>query len=154
DLVLPEKGDRVLDLYCGTGSIGILIAEHVREVVGVEIVADAVAAARENALENRVSNIEFFEGDVNDVLRSDKVDGEPFDIVIIDPPRAGMNPKALRRLIRMAPARMLYISCNPATFARDAATLAEAGYTLPEVRPVDMFPHTMHIEVIGVFYRG
>ncbi|MBU8934711.1 MAG: 23S rRNA (uracil(1939)-C(5))-methyltransferase RlmD [candidate division Zixibacteria bacterium] len=153
DLLLPDKGDRVLDLYCGTGSIGILIAEHVQEVIGVEIVADAVAAARENAIENRISNIKFFEGDVKDFLSSGEVGDTPFDIVIIDPPRAGMNPKALRRMIRLEPSKVLYISCNPATFARDAATLLEAGYRLPEVRPVDMFPHTMHIELIGVFYR-
>ena len=153
DLLMPDKGDRVLDLYCGTGSIGIIISEYVREVIGVELVADAVSAARDNALANGVSNIEFVEGDVKDYLRSDAVGDTPFDIVIVDPPRAGVNPKALRRIIRMQPPKILYISCNPATFARDAATLFKAGYRLPEVRPIDMFPHTMHIELIGVFYR-
>ncbi|MEA2031227.1 MAG: 23S rRNA (uracil(1939)-C(5))-methyltransferase RlmD [candidate division Zixibacteria bacterium] len=152
DLLLPQKSDRILDLYCGTGSIGILISKYVKEVVGVELVANAVVDARENALENGIKNIEFVEADVKDFLRSEAVDGEPFDTVIVDPPRAGVNPKALRRIIRLQPSKILYISCNPATFARDAATLFEAGYRLPEVRPIDMFPHTMHIELVGIFY--
>ena len=153
DMILPEKTDRVMDLYCGTGSIGLLIAKHVYEVIGVEVVEDAVIAARENAQVNNVSNIEFYHGDVKDFLRSEYATDKPYNIIIIDPPRAGMTPKALRRLIRLNPERILYISCNPSTFARDTAELVKAGYNLPVVKPIDMFPHTMHIEVVGVFYR-
>ncbi len=153
DMILPEKTDRVMDLYCGTGSIGLLIAQHVYKVIGVEVVEDAVIAARENAQVNNINNIEFYHGDVKDFLRSEYATDKPYNIIIIDPPRAGMTPKALRRLIRLNPEKILYISCNPSTFARDTAELVKAGYHLPEVKPIDMFPHTMHIEVVGVFYR-
>lgn len=153
DLLEPRPGHRVLDLYCGTGSIGILLAPYVQEVIGVELVADAVQAARENAHINEVKNISFYEGFVRDFLiDKDKAAGE-FDVIIIDPPRAGLHPKALKRLIKLLPERILYISCNPSTFARDAKDLVAAGYVLPEVRPVDMFPHTMHIELASVFSR-
>ncbi len=153
DMLKATRDDRVLDLYCGTGSIGILLSKYVHEVVGVELVPDAIAAARENATLNRVDNIEFFEGNVKDFLKSHPKAQEQFDVIIVDPPRAGMNPKALKYLLKMAPERLLYISCNPSTFARDAASLVKAGYRLPEVRPVDMFPHTMHIELVGMFSR-
>jgi len=153
DLLDPNKSEKVLDLYCGTGSIGILLAPHVQQVTGVELVADAIKSAHENAALNEVSNAAFFHGDVKDFLKSQEGSGDRFDSVIVDPPRAGLHPKALRRLLRLEAGKILYISCNPATFARDAKLLCKAGYTLPEIRPVDMFPHTMHIEVAGVFYR-
>ena len=153
DLLEPRPNQRVLDLYCGTGSIGILIASYVNEVVGVELVADAVQAARENAHANGTQNISFFEGDVKDYLKTAEKDQANFDAVIVDPPRAGLHPKALRRLAKLRPEKILYISCNPSTFARDAKELIASGYELPEVRPVDMFPHTMHIELASVFKR-
>ncbi len=154
DMLEPAKTDRLLDLYCGTGSIGILCAQYVREVVGVELAPDAVKSARENADINRVSNIRFIEGDVKDVLAMQESEGTTFDVVVVDPPRAGMHPAALKRAIKIAPVKLVYISCNPATFARDAAEIVRAGYHLPEVRPIDMFPHTKHIEVVGVFHRS
>lgn len=153
DLLEPQPNYRVLDLYCGTGSIGILLAPYVQQVVGVELVPDAVQAARENAHINKIGNISFYEGFVRDFLgEKDKAAGE-FDVAIIDPPRAGLHPKAVKRLIKLAPEKILYISCNPSTFARDAKELVAAGYRLPEVRPVDMFPHTMHIELASVFLK-
>ncbi len=154
DLLEPSAGDRVLDLYCGTGSIGVLLAPHVQSVVGVELVEDAVKAANENAVLNNITNITFFHGDVKDYLKAREGSGDEFETVVIDPPRAGLHPKALRRLLRLNAPKILYISCNPSTFARDARQIVDAGYTLPEVKPVDMFPHTMHIEVAGVFYRN
>jgi 23S rRNA (uracil1939-C5)-methyltransferase len=153
DMLFPEKTDRVMDLYCGTGSIGLLISNHVHKVIGVEVVEDGVEAARENAQINKIENVEFYHGDVKDFLRTYYATEKPFNIIIIDPPRAGMNPKALRRMLRLNPEKILYISCNPSTFARDAAEIVKAGFRLPEVKPIDMFPHTMHIEVVGVFYR-
>ena len=153
DMLEPEPADRLLDLYCGTGSIGILAAQTVRDVLGVELVADAVKSARENADINRVSNARFVQGDVKDVLAMQEREGAAFDIVVVDPPRAGMHPTALKHAIQLRPKKFAYVSCNPATFARDAAEIVKAGYKLPEVRPVDMFPHTKHIEVIGVFHR-
>ena len=146
--------ERLLDLYCGTGTIGILAAARVREVVGVELVADAITAARENADINKVENISFFEGNVKDVIQQYEAEPRPFDVIVIDPPRAGLHPKALKRMIAMDAPQVLYISCNPATFARDAGEMTAAGYHLPEVRPVDMFPHTMHIELVGLFARS
>jgi 23S rRNA (uracil1939-C5)-methyltransferase len=154
DLLDPEKKDCVLDLYCGSGSIGILIARYVGQVVGVEIVADAVKAAEENAAANNVNNISFYHGDVKDYLKTRDANEAEFDVIVVDPPRAGLHPKALSRMVRLKPTKILYISCNPATFARDAKQLIADGYRLPEVKPVDMFPHTMHIELVGVFYRA
>ena len=154
EMLQPKADDRLLDLYCGTGTIGILIADKVSEVVGVELVSDAVTAAKINAEVNNVANIQFFEGFVKEFLKSDFLKDKSYNIVIVDPPRAGLNPKALKELIKLNPEKILYISCNPATFARDAQILVEAGFLLPKVKPVDMFPHTMHIELASVFYRG
>ena len=151
DMLYPRPEDRVPDLYCGTGAIGILLAKSVHEVVGVELVPDAVIAARENAQRNGIGNITFFEGNVNDFLKAQDAESGRFDIIVVDPPRAGLHPKALKQLIRLRPQKILYISCNPATFARDAASLIQCGYHLPEIKPVDMFPHTMHIELASVF---
>lgn len=153
DMLEPQRTDRVLDLYCGTGSIGILLSRYVSSVVGVELVEDAITAARENALCNNVSNAMFTCTDAKDFLREAEHREDEFNVVVIDPPRAGLHPKALRRLLRMNPEKILYISCNPATFSRDAREITEAGYSLPRLQPVDMFPHTMHIEVVGIFYR-
>ena len=153
EMLKATPTDRVLDLYCGTGTIGLLLAPKVAEVIGVELVADAVADARFNAGRNGVSNISFFEGNVKDLLRSGSL-GEGFDTIIVDPPRAGINPKAIKQLIALGAPKVLYISCNPATFARDADKLCESGYHLPSVQPVDMFPHTMHIELVGLFTRN
>ncbi len=153
DLLRPEPTERVLDLYCGTGSIGILLASRLAHVVGVELVTDAVKAARENAEVNRVSNIDFIEADAKDFLETATREEKRFDSVVVDPPRAGLHPKALKRLLRLGTEKLLYISCNPATFARDAKEICAAGYDISQVKPVDMFPHTRHIEVTALFSR-
>ena len=150
-MLQPEPEDRVLDLYCGTGAIGSLLADDVERVAGVELVEDAVTAARENASINGKDNIEFHHGNVKDFLKGGE-NAEGFDVVVLDPPRAGLHPKALKEVINMKPRKLLYISCNPSTFARDAALLVKHGYLLPSVQPVDMFPHTMHIELVGRFF--
>ncbi len=152
EMLNPEKKDCVLDLYCGTGSIGILISRYVGHVVGVELVADAVKSARENAALNNVNNIVFHHGYAKDYLKTRDAAEAEFDIIIVDPPRAGLHPKALTGIVKLKPKKILYISCNPATFARDAKRLVELGYALPEVKPVDMFPHTTHIELVAVFH--
>jgi len=154
DMLQIDGSKRLLDLYCGTGSIGILLASRVAEVVGVELVPDAVTVARENAEVNNLTNISFFEGFVKDYLREYNQNSSAFDIVVVDPPRAGLHPKALKQLIELHPPTILHFSCNPATFARDAGKLTESGYFLKEVKPVDMFPHTMHIELATVFRAG
>ena len=154
DMLHPQKDQRLLDLYCGTGSIGLLIADQVADVVGVELVPDAVIAARENAEINKISNITFFEGFVKNYLKEYNQNRSSFDIIVVDPPRAGLNPKALKQLIELHPKTILHFSCNPATFARDAGKLVTSGYSMTEVKPVDMFPHTMHIELAAVFHAS
>lgn len=152
DLLQAKPSDRVLDLYCGAGTIGIILARSVARVTGVELIEDAIAAARENAGLNHIDNVEFHQANVRAWLKA-REDSHDFDAVIVDPPRAGLHPKALKRIIAMAPARLLYISCNPATFARDASEFAKSGYELSPVQPVDMFPHTMHIELVCLLLR-
>lgn len=137
--------ERVLDLYCGTGTIGMFIAEGAESVAGIELVEDAVADARMNAERNGIENIQFTAGKVEDI-----VDGTQtgFDIVICDPPRAGIHPKALAQLIRMKIPRMVYVSCNIKALPHDLEMLALAGYSVREVRAFDMSPHTPHVETV------
>jgi 23S rRNA (uracil1939-C5)-methyltransferase len=151
--LLPLEIKNVLDLYCGTGTIGLSLADRVEHVTGVELVAEAVKAARENGELNGVTNVEFIEANATDYLRNLENEDDAYDLVILDPPRAGLHPKALKHIMRMSPPGILYISCNPATFARDVAQLVGRGYAIGEVQPVDMFPHTMHIEVVAYLSR-
>jgi len=153
EMLDPQPSDRLLDLYSGTGTIGILISNHIARVTSVELVADAVKVARENADLNNVKNIVFHEENVVDFLKKYDSVGTEFDTIVVDPPRAGLNPKALKRIIALKPEKILYISCNPATFARDAKELVKNGFSLPIIKPVDMFPHTQHIELTAVFYN-
>ena len=146
--------ERVFDLYCGIGTIGLSLAARAREVVGVEIVEAAVADAIENARLNEVTNASFFAGDIRLAMR-DLVEqaGKP-DVAVIDPPRAGLSQKVVRRIIEADPQRIVYVSCNPTTLAPNAAQLVEAGWTLRSVRPVDMFPQTPHIECVALLERA
>ncbi len=153
DLLRPERADRLLDLYCGAGTIGLLLARRVRDVTGVELVPDAVELARQNAGLNGIRNVSFFQGPVRELLKNWPAERKGFQAVILDPPRAGLHPKALRRVIDLAAPKLLYISCNPATFARDARSLCDSGYAMSPVQPVDMFPHTRHVETATVFRR-
>jgi 23S rRNA (uracil1939-C5)-methyltransferase len=145
--------ERVYDLFCGIGTIGLALAPRAGEVWGLEVVEPAVADAIRNARENEIANARFFAGDVRLALRelAEKA-GRP-DVVVVDPPRAGLSAKIVRRIIEAAPKRIVYVSCNPTTLAPNAAQLVEAGYTLGPVRPVDMFPQTPHIECVAVFDR-
>ena len=152
ELLQPTPSDRVLDLYCGSGSIGILLASRVGEVLGVELLSDGVRTARENARINDIQNIRFVQADAKDFLKTLQQNEPVFDTVVVDPPRAGLHPKALRRTIQLSVPKLLYISCNPATFARDAREICAAGYTATEIKPVDMFPHTRHIELVAMFH--
>jgi 23S rRNA (uracil1939-C5)-methyltransferase len=146
--------ERVFDLYCGIGTIGLSLAARAREVVGVELVEAAVADAIENARLNEITNASFFAGDIRLAMR-ELVEraGKP-DVAVIDPPRAGLSQKVVRRIIEAAPERIVYVSCNPTTLAPNAAQLVEAGWTLKHVRPVDMFPQTPHIECVALLERA
>ena len=145
--------ERVYDLYCGIGTIGLLMSPRAAEVWGLEIVPEAISAAIANARANEIDNVQFFAGDVRLALR-ELVEraGRP-DVLVVDPPRAGLSQKVVRRIIEASPARIVYVSCNPTTLAPNAAQLVEAGYELRRVRPVDMFPQTPHIECVAELAR-
>ena len=136
----------VYDLYCGTGSIGIFCSKQAKKIVGVEFVADAIEDAKENASMNNLKETAFFAGDVIDICDDAffETHGKP-DVIITDPPRAGMHEKLVRKLLEMEAPTIVYVSCNPATQARDLALLDEK-YKVTKIQPVDMFPHTLHIE--------
>ena len=136
----------VYDLYCGTGSIGIFVSKMAKKVIGVELIPAAIEDAKENAQLNHLSNTSFFAGDVIDICNDDffTAHGKP-DVIITDPPRAGMHEKLVRKILEMSAPTVVYVSCNPATQARDLSLLNEK-YAVTKIQPVDMFPHTHHIE--------
>lgn len=146
-----KPSDVVYDLYCGTGSIGIYISHSVAKVIGLELVESSILNARTNAGLNGINNCEFIAGDLKDLLTKDTAwkerNANP-NVVIVDPPRSGMHPKTVEELGRMQVPTIVYVSCNPATLARDAQMLTSYGYTIEKVQPVDMFPHTYHIECV------
>ena len=146
--------ERVYDLCCGIGTIGLTLAPRAAEVTGVEIVEDAVEDAVANARANEISNARFIAGDVRPVLKDLAEGGGRPDVVVVDPPRAGLSKKVVARIAEAAPKRIVYVSCNPTTLAPNAAQLAEAGYALRRVRPVDMFPQTPHIECVALLERA
>jgi 23S rRNA (uracil1939-C5)-methyltransferase len=135
----------VLDLYSGTGTIPIMLSGNCREVVGIEIVESAVADAEKNCRKNGVDNCTFIQGDIRECLS--RIPRRP-DVLIIDPPRAGMHKDVVKQVVELGVERIVYVSCNPATLARDISMLGD-GYRLIEVQPVDMFPHTFHIEAVA-----
>jgi 23S rRNA (uracil1939-C5)-methyltransferase len=146
--------ERVLDLFCGIGTIALTLALDAAEVWGVEIVEEAVADAIENARLNGIDNAHFFAGDVRLAMRPLlEKSGQP-DVVVLDPPRAGLSQKVVRRVVEAEAQRIVYISCNPTTLAPNARQLADAGYELKTVLPVDMFPQTPHIECVALLERG
>lgn len=148
-----EGWERLYDLYCGIGTIGLSLASRAGEVWGLEIVEEAIADAIENARINEISNAQFFAGDTRLALRELVEQAGRPDVAIVDPPRAGLSQKVVRRIIEAAPKRIVYVSCNPTTLAPNAAQLVEAGYKIASVTPVDMFPQTPHIECVAVFDR-
>jgi len=145
--------ETVFDLYAGTGAISLLLAQRSRRVYGVEVAQAAVDDAARNAAANGIANCTFLAGEVRFVLPELIAQGVTAQVVVADPPRAGFHPKALSALAHLAPARIIYVSCNPATLARDLGDLARAGYRVEWVQPVDMFPHTPHIEAVARLER-
>jgi 23S rRNA (uracil1939-C5)-methyltransferase len=145
--------ERVFDLYCGIGSIGLTMAGSAGEVWGLEIVPEAIEDAERNAKRNKIENANFLAASARTGVRPllEKA-GKP-DVVVIDPPRSGLSQKIVRRVLECEAQRIVYVSCNPTTLAPNAAQLTEAGYTLRRVRPVDMFPQTPHIECVALFER-
>ena len=148
-----NRDDVVYDLYTGTGTIAQFLAGNVRKVIGIEYVPEAIDDAKVNASINGIENASFFAGDMKDVLNADFISehGKP-DVIVTDPPRVGMHKDVIDVILAAAPKRIVYVSCNPATQARDIAML-DGGYRVAEVQPVDMFPHTQHVEVVTVLEK-
>ena len=138
----------VYDLYCGTGSIGIFVSKQAKKIIGVEVIEDAIADAKENAALNNITHAQFFAGDVIKICNDEffATHGKP-DVIITDPPRAGMHDKLVSKLLEIAAPKIVYVSCNTATQARDLGLLSEK-YSVEKIQPVDMFPHTHHIECV------
>jgi len=146
-------GERVIDAYCGTGTIGLFMADKARELIGVEVNADAVRDAVDNAKRNGIGHARFVCADAGRFMSELADAGEHCDVVITDPPRAGCSKEFLRSLLKLAPKRIVYISCNPETLARDLYTLTQNGYTAEKIQGVDMFPFTEHVESVVCLTR-
>ena len=145
--------ETVIDAYCGTGTITLFLAQKARKVYGIEIVQPAILDARKNARDNNVKNAEFIVGDATAVMPALYKQGIRPDVVVVDPPRAGCTETVLHTFANMKPQRIVYVSCNPATLARDLAILKELGYLAQEVQPVDLFPQTSHVETVVLLSR-
>lgn len=140
--------ETVWDLYCGIGTISLFLAQKAKKVYGVEIVPEAIADAKENAVRNGITNAEFFVGKAEEVLpRKYEEDGVYADVIVVDPPRKGCDEKCLETMVRMRPGRIVYVSCDSATLGRDLKYLGENGYEMVRWRGCDMFPGTVHCEV-------
>ena len=145
--------ETVFDLYCGVGSISLFMAEKAKEVYGVEIVDDAIENAKANAEINGIENTSFYSGDCTDIVDKLMKQGKTADVVVVDPPRKGCDPNLLQLINNISPKRVVYVSCNSSTFARDTVHLSQFGYTLKKVSAVDLFPQTAHVECVGLFTR-
>ncbi len=149
----PNKEDILYDLYTGTGTIALFLARKVRKVIGIEYVEEAVEDAKKNAADNGITNVDFFAGDMKNILNQDfiRAHGRP-NTIILDPPRAGIHPSVAQVIIEASPTKIVYVSCNPASQARDLEILC-SHYSIQKVQPVDMFPHTQHVENIVILQR-
>jgi 23S rRNA (uracil1939-C5)-methyltransferase len=146
--------ERVYDLYSGIGTIALALAPRAGEMWGIELLEQAVADAIASARRNEITGARFFAGDVRRALPELLAQAGRPDVLVVDPPRAGLSKSVVRRIIDAAPRRIVYVSCNPTTLAPNAAELVHAGWTLHRVRPVDMFPQTHHIECVALLERA
>ncbi len=151
DFANLRGNETIIDAYCGTGTIGLFMARKVRKVIGVEVVSSAISDAKKNSRENNIRNAEFIVGDVVKILP--KIN-DYAEVVIVDPPRAGCDKKVLETFAAMKPEKIIYVSCNPATLARDLKILDEFGYRTKKIQPVDMFPFTSHVEAVAQIIRA
>lgn len=148
-----KENDTVFDIYCGIGTISLFLAQKAKKVYGVEIVGDAIKDAKINAKLNKLENTEFFVGKAEEVVPKLYKEGKTANVVVVDPPRKGCEESVLDTIVSMEPDKVVYVSCNPSTLARDLAYLDEKGYKCKEIQPVDMFPHTMHVESVALLCR-
>lgn len=142
------KKDKVIDAYCGIGTIGLIASGHAKEVVGVELNKDAVKDAILNAKENQIRNVRFFQGDAGEFMETMAAEGNSMDVLFMDPPRAGSDEKFMASAVKMGPEKIVYISCNPETLARDLKYLTKKGYQVKKIQPVEMFAFTEHVETV------
>ena len=147
------ENDTVFDIYCGIGTISLFLAQRAKKVYGIEIVEEAIKDAKRNAEINNLDNVEFYVGKAEDVVPKMYKQGKRANVVVVDPPRKGCDEKVLDTIVSMQPDRVVYVSCNPSTLARDLAYLNEKGYKSLEVQPVDMFPHSVHIENVALIVK-
>lgn len=145
--------ETVIDAYCGTGTITLFLAQRARKAYGIEIVRPAILDAQKNARDNGIKNAEFIVGDATKVMPALYRQGIRPDVVVVDPPRAGCTPTVLKTFADMTPRRIVYVSCNPATLARDLAVMKDLGYEAQEIQPVDLFPQTSHVECLTKIVR-
>lgn len=148
-----KENDTVFDIYCGIGTISLFLAQKASKVYGIEIVEDAIKDAKINAKLNNLNNVEFYVGKAEEVVPNMYKEGKTANVVVVDPPRKGCDDKVLDTIVSMQPDRVVYVSCNPSTLARDLSYLDERGYKCSEIQPVDMFPHTMHVECVAKLHR-
>ncbi|NLW15266.1 MAG: 23S rRNA (uracil(1939)-C(5))-methyltransferase RlmD [Erysipelothrix sp.] len=153
ELANIQKTDVVVDAYCGIGTIALSLANSAKHVYGMDIIGDAITMAKKNALENKIKNVTFESGDAQDVLGFWHNEGLEIDVLLVDPPRKGLDEAFINNAIEAKPERIVYVSCNPATLARDVSRLEEGGYKLISAQPVDMFPQTVHVECIALLQR-
>ncbi len=143
------ENDTIFDIYCGIGTISLFLAQKAKKVYGIEIVEDAIKDAKRNAKINNMDNVEFYVGKAEEVVPKMYKEGKRANVVVVDPPRKGCDEKVLDTIVSMEPDRVVYVSCNPSTLARDLAYLNERGYKCHEIQPVDMFPHSVHVENVA-----
>ena len=143
------ENDTVFDIYCGIGTISLFLAQKAKKVYGIEIVEDAIKDAKRNAKINNMDNVELYVGKAEEVVPKMYKEGKRANVVVVDPPRKGCDEKVLDTIVSMEPDRVVYVSCNPSTLARDLAYLNERGYKCHEIQPVDMFPHSVHVENVA-----
>ena len=147
------ENDTVFDIYCGIGTISLFLAQKAKKVYGIEIVDEAIKDAKRNAALNKLDNVEFYVGKAEEVVPKMYKQGKRANVVVVDPPRKGCDEKVLDTFVSMEPDRVVYVSCNPSTLARDLNYLNERGYKCKEVQPVDMFPHSVHIENVALIVK-
>ena len=153
DLLDPQLNETVADVYCGIGTISLLLAQRAGQVMGVEVVPEAVENARENAARNGIQNAAFLCAPAEDALPKIVADGQVIDCLVVDPPRKGCDPQVIDAILTSGARRMVYVSCNPATLARDVRLLTAGGFTVQTVQPVDMFPRCGHVETVCLLYN-
>jgi len=153
DFAAITEEETVLDLYCGIGTITLCLAKKAKQVIGVEVIPEAIADAKENAQRNEIENVEFFCGDAADIAVKLATEGVRPDVVTVDPPRKGLAEEVIVSIVEMEPKRLIYVSCNPATMGRDIERFAKRGYQAIRVEAVDLFPRTIHVETVVLMSR-